>query len=146
MRDEEMFKRARITRLFEAAVERIECGIQIVEKYETNESEGEVAAVLWKSLAQFGAVHEARDVIKHCRAEKCLHDFHKERAAIGFRDKQVAVEEEPELAQKSHQARGSAESELCVWPVRRKKASSRLEEEVVRRRATGESRASKRPE
>ena len=99
LRDEQMFERAGVPRFFEAAVERIEGGIQVIEKDKTDESKGEVAATLREHLAKFGAVHEASDVIEHRSAKKGLDDFHNERAAIGLRDIDVATEEKPEFTE-----------------------------------------------
>src|SRR5579859_1357063 len=145
LRDEKVFERAGVARFFEAAIEGVECGVEVIEENETDESESEVAAGLRKRLAKLGAFDEARDVIKGGGAEEGLHDFHDERTAIGFGDEEVAEEEEPEFAKEGDHERSSGAGDSCGWPVRRKKASSRVEAEDWRWRAAGVSSAMRRP-
>src|SRR6266699_3204137 len=82
--DEKVFKCAGIAGFFEAAVESVERGIEVIEKNEADEREGKVTAGLGKSLAEFGAIDEAGDVIKGGGAEQGLHDFHDEGTTVGL--------------------------------------------------------------
>src|SRR5215468_5903427 len=97
-----MLQRAGVAGFFEAAVEGIKSGAQVIEKHEANEAESEVAAALWKRLAKLRTIHETRHVIKHGRAEKRLCDLHDEWAAIGLCDEQIAPEKEPKLEEEGH--------------------------------------------
>src|SRR5215470_11147280 len=97
-----MLQRAGVAGFFEAAVEGIKSGAQIIEKHEANEAESEVAAALWKRFAKPWTIHETRHVIKHGCPEKSLHDFHDEWAAIGLCDEEIAPEKEPDLEEEGH--------------------------------------------
>ena len=108
LRDEKVFECAGVAGFFEAAVEGVEGGVEVIEKDETDEREREVAAGLRKSLAEFGAIDEAGDVIKRGGAEQGLRDFHDKWAAIGLGDVQIAAEEEPEFAEEGDHGRASA--------------------------------------
>ena len=93
LRDEKVFERAGVARFFEAAVEGIESGVEIIEEDEPDEGESEVSAGLRESLAKLRAFDEACYVIEGSGAEQGLHDFHDEGAAVRLGDVQIAAEE-----------------------------------------------------
>src|SRR6476646_6778060 len=62
LRDEKVFECAGIARFFEAVVEGIQSGVEVIEEDETDEGESEVAAGLRESLAKLGAFDETGSV------------------------------------------------------------------------------------
>src|SRR5262249_16694246 len=92
LRHEQVFERARVARFFKTMIKCVECGVQIVKKDKADKAEREIAAILWKRLAKFRTLHEARHVIEHRRAEECLHDFHHEWTTIRPRDHEIPAE------------------------------------------------------
>src|ERR1700676_4271731 len=85
-RDEQVLEGAGIAGFFEAMIESVEGGVEIVQKDETDKGEGEVAAALRESLLESGAVDEARDVIEGGGTEKGLDGFDDKHGAIGARN------------------------------------------------------------
>src|SRR5262249_13066559 len=145
LRNEQMLKSAAVSRLFQTAIKCIQSGIQIVKENEADERKGEIAATLGKSLAQFRTIHKTRDVIEHRRSKKRLDDFQYKRAAVRLRDVEIAAKEEPEFTQEGIHCGASSVAKSRLWPVRRKKASSRDWEDVFRLIADGGPIATSRP-
>src|SRR3989442_9989464 len=119
-----MFERAGVPRFFQATIESVQGGVEIIKKNETDERKGKITAALRQGVLQRGRVHETRDVIKHGGAEERFDSFQDEYGAIGARNAEVAPEKKPQLAEDANHKTRSPLDAAESWPVRRRKTSS----------------------
>ena len=158
LRDENVLESAGVAGLFEAAIESVEGGAEVVEEGKADERKGEVGGAGRQGMLEFGAIDEAGDVIESGGAEESFDGFEEEGGAVGLRDGEIAPEKDGKLAQgANHEPSLSAAAEsICETkagsagagrsrPVRRRKASSRVDVPVRALRAESVSQARRRP-
>ena len=158
LRDENVFEGAGVAGLFEAAIESVEGGAEVIEEGKADERKSEVAGAGRQRMLEFGAIDEAGNVIQSGGAEEGFDGFEEEGGAVGLRDGEVAPEEDGELAQGANHEPSLSAAESS-WetkagsagagrsrPVRRRKASSRVDVPVRALRAESISQARRQPE
>ena len=72
LRDQQRFERAGVAGVLQAAVKRIQGGVQVVEENESGQRVGEIRFALGKGFAKRRRIHEPRHIVKHAPHRRAL--------------------------------------------------------------------------